>query len=518
MAQTGRVLSFLRPRPSSSDWTQEELAEFYRVESALLQGGLVVTTDRGLTDEGDPWFVFCIPESEEVIAHFARMDGHYLVASSAFSGIARGRDFKLLVRELMQSHPLMLPRHNGRDEKIFLHPVALLAALVAASYAVSSDKDAAIQSVSASGHEKGFGWFQLSHDFAIVSAVALAAAWIENHVESAFNLIQDMALLPDAGANSSLGMGVTPEAGYLDSAAQGLFDDSTATHKIASDPIQPVVFETRNDTSDVITPAPSALPKAPMQSIGASVNFDGVTVSHADGNDSLQTSTQVLGNPDFSGDFGYLWASKATGLPPATGSLPPTVAIVVEPDNSISLNQQNSNPTGVVSTDQLPSKDAVALVSSPLAPSGPAASTLAPDSATTIAASTPASPPQPSSAELQPITVVNQSALFTVLEHLEQMHAAPQQITLVLASLGVVPAISMPLIPTTPALNSSDMPQTSPTAPMQVAAMPVAPAAAASLTGVMEPAPLTAPTHTADMAPPHTIIGIISDAAHHPVI
>ena len=89
MVQAGRVLSFLRARPSSNDWTQQELAEFYRVESALLQGGLLVTTDRGVSDEGDPWFVFCRSDTEEVIAHFARIEGCYLVASSAFSGSPR---------------------------------------------------------------------------------------------------------------------------------------------------------------------------------------------------------------------------------------------------------------------------------------------------------------------------------------------------------------------------------------------------------------------------------------------
>jgi hypothetical protein len=102
MAQTGKVLSFLGARRSSNDWTQQELAEFYRLESALLQNGLLVVTDRGLSDEGDPWFVFCLSENEEVIAHFARIDGHYFVVSRTFSGVTRGRDFKLLVRELME--------------------------------------------------------------------------------------------------------------------------------------------------------------------------------------------------------------------------------------------------------------------------------------------------------------------------------------------------------------------------------------------------------------------------------
>jgi uncharacterized protein YfiM (DUF2279 family) len=57
-----QVLSFFQrsPRlaPAPSDWSQQELAEFYRVESALIRAGIRVGTDRGMSDENEPWFVF----------------------------------------------------------------------------------------------------------------------------------------------------------------------------------------------------------------------------------------------------------------------------------------------------------------------------------------------------------------------------------------------------------------------------------------------------------------------------
>ncbi len=56
---TAKVLPFLRRRAELRDWSAQELAEFYRVESVLIQAGLRVTSARGLTDEGEPWFVFC---------------------------------------------------------------------------------------------------------------------------------------------------------------------------------------------------------------------------------------------------------------------------------------------------------------------------------------------------------------------------------------------------------------------------------------------------------------------------
>src|SRR5262249_54117706 len=208
-------------RFSCGDWTQQELSEFYRVEGALLQGGLSVITDRGLSDEGHPWFVFCRCDTEEVIAHFARIDGDYLVISSAFSGVARGCDFKLLVGELMQALPLMLPRNHGDGQKVFLHPSAMLAALLAASYLIASERHAAAQDLPTPGHEKESGfWLHFRHDFAILSAVAIAATWIENRVESGFDLGQHITLLQDTGQDSHF-----PVAHAIDAASLNTAED-----------------------------------------------------------------------------------------------------------------------------------------------------------------------------------------------------------------------------------------------------------------------------------------------------
>src|ERR1700733_3242908 len=111
----GQVLSFLR-YPSSSDWTQQELAEFYRVEDVLLQGGFAITTDRGVSDEGDPWFVVCRADSEEVIAHFARIDRQYVIVSNFYPEAARGYDFHALVHKMLNSHQLMLPVRRNQGQ------------------------------------------------------------------------------------------------------------------------------------------------------------------------------------------------------------------------------------------------------------------------------------------------------------------------------------------------------------------------------------------------------------------
>ena len=139
-----QILSFAAARarePASRDWSRQELAEFYRVESALLQAGLALEGERGLSDEGDPWFVFCRADTGEVFIHFARVDGVYVVDGAAFGAPARGRDFGALVRDLIASHPLATVRRPGSN--VMLHPAALLIALVGAAFFHSAKAHAA---------------------------------------------------------------------------------------------------------------------------------------------------------------------------------------------------------------------------------------------------------------------------------------------------------------------------------------------------------------------------------------
>jgi hypothetical protein len=127
---SANVVAFFR-RAVSRDWSAQELAEFYRVEAALIQSGLHVCSDRGVADEGDPWFIFCRAEDDEVIVHFARIDGQYLISAPAYGGNVTGQDFRTLVRGLVERHPVLRPaRQTGN---VTWHPSALLLVLVASA-------------------------------------------------------------------------------------------------------------------------------------------------------------------------------------------------------------------------------------------------------------------------------------------------------------------------------------------------------------------------------------------------
>jgi hypothetical protein len=134
------VTALFERRPQNGNWTQQELAEFYRVESALIQGGLRIETDHGVSDEGDPWFVFCRADNGEPVAHFARMNGEYIIASPAYEGVSRGRDFRSMVQNLISRHRLLPDTVNC--SKVLFHPGALLIAVVGTAFFKVSDAEA----------------------------------------------------------------------------------------------------------------------------------------------------------------------------------------------------------------------------------------------------------------------------------------------------------------------------------------------------------------------------------------
>ena len=139
-----QVLSFFQrsPRyaPVPADWSQQELAEFYRVESALIRAGIRVGTDRGVSDENEPWFVFYRSDDGEVVIHFARIDGEYVIAGPAYEEIARGFDFSALVRNMVARHPLI---RRSDSNNLSIHPAALLVAVVGTAFFKTGEARAA---------------------------------------------------------------------------------------------------------------------------------------------------------------------------------------------------------------------------------------------------------------------------------------------------------------------------------------------------------------------------------------
>lgn len=138
---SANILPLFFRSPARGGWTQQELAEFYRVETILIQSGISLDTDRGVSDEGDPWFVFCRPETGDVVIHFARHGSEYIAAGGGIDRVLRGRSFRDIVDSFLAEQPLMMRRPAG-DPKVFVHPAALLSAFVATAFFLFMGADA----------------------------------------------------------------------------------------------------------------------------------------------------------------------------------------------------------------------------------------------------------------------------------------------------------------------------------------------------------------------------------------
>jgi hypothetical protein len=133
---------FSKKKPEKpSDWSNQERAELYRIADLLDRSGLSVGTDSGLSDEGDPWFAFFHPDSGDVIAHFARIDGLFVAAATTAGTTLRGRDFRAVIDQIIERQPLVFPRpdppgsgQSNNVKKLFLHPAVVLTAFVATAF------------------------------------------------------------------------------------------------------------------------------------------------------------------------------------------------------------------------------------------------------------------------------------------------------------------------------------------------------------------------------------------------
>lgn len=136
----------LFPDPKK-DWSNQELADLFRVRQLLSSANVPVETDRGITDEGDPWFVFCHANGE-VFIHLCRIDGLYVLDSPNVVRPLRGTSFNDLIADFTNK---ALPAGSSEDDperrvirlerggKIRLHPSAMLAALIWTLFLASED-------------------------------------------------------------------------------------------------------------------------------------------------------------------------------------------------------------------------------------------------------------------------------------------------------------------------------------------------------------------------------------------
>jgi len=125
------VFAFPRQAARTSDWSNAELAELYRVQHALGQAGIPHEIDRGLTDEGDPWFTFGLPDGE-VLVHITRYDGLYRLHAAVLPEPLTGTSFQALTKAFVGKIPT--PAKQPKDSSVVIHPSALLGLIIASIF------------------------------------------------------------------------------------------------------------------------------------------------------------------------------------------------------------------------------------------------------------------------------------------------------------------------------------------------------------------------------------------------
>ncbi|RDC74747.1 hypothetical protein DLJ49_01830 [Rhodovulum sp. 12E13] len=127
------------PSAENVDWSNQELASIYHVRSLLTAAGMSTVVDRGVTDEGDPWCVFCRADGD-VFIHLCRIDGRYLLDSPSLGQPLAGETFGELIDAFSAGALAPSPGASApglgrvvrlhRGDNVVLHPVTMLAALV----------------------------------------------------------------------------------------------------------------------------------------------------------------------------------------------------------------------------------------------------------------------------------------------------------------------------------------------------------------------------------------------------
>lgn len=136
---TATILSFGRrqpntpPLPAKMPWQNQDLAELYRVRDRLCAAGLDVEVEAGVTDEGDPWFVYVQAGTDNVVVHIARIDSEIHVINCVTGGTYTGTSFREVSDQMLEDAPLALSTQVRRGSNVVLHPSAFLTAFVAAA-------------------------------------------------------------------------------------------------------------------------------------------------------------------------------------------------------------------------------------------------------------------------------------------------------------------------------------------------------------------------------------------------
>lgn len=205
-------------RPTTKGWAQDELASLYRSHGFLVKNGLPLGFDQGCTDIGEPWCVFYDLRSEEVVAHFARIDGRYVIAGGMFDKAVRGRTLAIAIEKFdraIEGHLRLTGNRNDTGSNVVVHPSAkLVLSLATMFFLMQLDQQAADASPSddrigpdTEPEHPGGHWLAriVNHSEANANHIVIAALmgfYLTNKATDEFHL-EDLSAVRSASENST---------------------------------------------------------------------------------------------------------------------------------------------------------------------------------------------------------------------------------------------------------------------------------------------------------------------------
>jgi len=187
-----RILPFRRPvQPArfglQPDWSQQELADFYRAHRLLSQNGAAIGMDRGQTDDGDPWLVFYDIATQDVFLHVARFDNQCMLVCDTLGLKLKRRDIGDVIVAFEEAVRQFVSTRQERPSNVLLHPAARVIMSISAVFLLFKLENSAAQA-------------KPMHDPAAADAVRKQDLGTSQRLQQAFARIFDIADAPATAA------------------------------------------------------------------------------------------------------------------------------------------------------------------------------------------------------------------------------------------------------------------------------------------------------------------------------
>jgi hypothetical protein len=134
-----RILPFRRSPvveavPPAQDWSQQELADFYRAHRLLLQNGVSIGMDRGTADDGAPWMAFFDVASHDVFLHIARIDGRCVLVCETLGINLGGKTVPEIINAFEADIRQLIQLRQEKSSNVLLHPAARIVMSISAVF------------------------------------------------------------------------------------------------------------------------------------------------------------------------------------------------------------------------------------------------------------------------------------------------------------------------------------------------------------------------------------------------